>query len=88
MTGMLIDLNFPKLNWDNEQKAVKQNMNVMINMLVAIISAAAIVIPSIILKLDVWLVFAALILIFGFVDAILYGLIKSAGVHLFEKIEA
>ena len=87
-TGMLIDLNFPKLHWDNEQKAVKQNMNLMFNMLIATVVAAVIVIPVIIFHLNVWIVFAALIVIFGFADAVLYGLIKSAGVSLFDKIEA
>ena len=87
-TGILIDLNFPKLHWDNEQKAVKQNMNLMFNMLIATVVAAVLVIPTIIFQLNVWIVFGALILIFGFADAVLYGLIKSAGVNLFEKIEA
>jgi ABC-2 type transport system permease protein len=86
--GILIDLNFPKLHWDNEQKAVKQNMNLMFSMLIAAVVAAVVVIPVIILHLNVWIVFAALIVIFGFADAVLYGLIKSAGVNLFEKIEA
>lgn len=86
--GILIDLNFPKLNWDNEQKAVKQNMNLMFSILISTVVAAVVVIPVIVFQLNVWIVLAALILIFGFADAVLYGLIKSAGVNLFEKIEA
>lgn len=35
ITGIILDLRFPKLNWDNEQKAVKQNLNVLFNMLIA-----------------------------------------------------
>ena len=30
--GLLIELKYPKLNWDNPQKAVKQNMNTVIIM--------------------------------------------------------
>jgi ABC-2 type transport system permease protein len=86
--GILIDLNFPKLNWDNEQKAVKQNMNLMISILISSVVSAVVVIPVIIFHLNVWLVLAGLVLIFGFANAVLYGLIKSAGVSLFEKIEA
>lgn len=86
--GILIDLNFPKLHWDNEQKAVKQNMNLMFSILISTVVAAIVVVPVIIFQLNVWIVFGALILIFGFADAVLYGLIKSAGVNLFEKIEA
>ncbi|MDF2533597.1 MAG: putative transporter protein, partial [Clostridia bacterium] len=82
------DLNFPKLHWDNEQKAVKQNMNVMIQMLISVVAAAVIIVPAIVFKLNVWIVFAALLLVFGLADAVLYGLIKAAGVNLFEKIEA
>lgn len=85
--GIFIDLTFPKLHWDNEQKAVKQNMNVVLHMLVAVVSAAAVVVPSIVLRLDLWIVAAGLIVIFGFADLVLYGLVKSAGVSLFEKIE-
>jgi ABC-2 type transport system permease protein len=88
MAGMLIDLNFPKLHWDNEQKAVKQNMNVMIQMLISVVAAAVIIVPSIVFKLNMWIVFAALLSVFGLADAVLYGLIKAAGVNLFEKIEA
>lgn len=86
--GILIDLNFPKLHWDNEQKAVKQNMNLMFSILISTVVAAVVVVPVIIFQLNVWIVFGALILIFVFADAVLYGLIKSAGVNLFEKIEA
>jgi ABC-2 type transport system permease protein len=40
--GLLIDLIKPKLNWDNEQRAVKQNMNVMLMMLGGMALTAAI----------------------------------------------
>lgn len=33
LTGMFIDASNPKLKWDNEQKAVKQNINLVFNML-------------------------------------------------------
>lgn len=88
LTGILIDLNFPKLNWDNEQKAVKQNMNLVVNMLISVIVAAVVVIPTLLLKPNVWLVFAGIVVLFAFVDAVLYGLIKAVGVSLFDKIEA
>jgi len=88
LAGILIDLNFPKLHWDNEQKAVKQNMNVLVHMLVSVVAAAIIVLPVIFLKLNVWVVFTAIIVVFGFADTVLYGLIKAVGTKLFEKIEA
>lgn len=33
LAGLIIDLHFPKLIWDNEYRAVKQNMNIMLLML-------------------------------------------------------
>jgi len=88
MAGMLIDLNFPKLHWDNEQKAVKQNMNLIFQMLAALVGAAMAIIPAVVFKPGLWIVLIALIVVFGFIDAVLYGLIKSIGVDLYEKIEA
>ncbi len=38
-TGLCIDMLHPKLDWDNEQQAMKQNMNVLINMLVGVVVA-------------------------------------------------
>lgn len=85
--GILIDLNFPKLYWDNEQKAVKQNMNVMISILVSTAAAAIVIALTAIFKLNAWVVFGGILLIFGFANAVLYGLIKSVGESLFRKIE-
>jgi len=38
LIGLLIDLSRPYLNWDNEVKAVKQNMNVIYTMLLSILT--------------------------------------------------
>lgn len=45
ISGMIFDLYMPKIRWDNEQKAVKQNMNVIFGMIFSGISIAAVVIP-------------------------------------------
>ncbi len=41
--GLLIDIFNPKLDWDNEQKAVKQNLNVVFSMIFAILLCAGII---------------------------------------------
>jgi len=43
--GLLIDAARPKLSWMNEQQAIKQNMNVMLHMLLGMIVAAAVIVP-------------------------------------------
>ena len=45
LAGIIFELYWPKLNWDNEQKAVKQNLNVIYSMLTAILLAALAVAP-------------------------------------------
>jgi ABC-2 type transport system permease protein len=85
--GIIIDLNFPKLHWDNEQKAVKQNMNLLVNMLISMVVAAIVLVPVVMLKLKLWVVFGLLVAVFGILDAVLYYLVKSIGVNLFDKIE-
>jgi ABC-2 type transport system permease protein len=42
MNGVLLDLIFPKLNWDNAYKAVKQNLNVPVHMAMNTLCAAAV----------------------------------------------
>ena len=43
--GLLIDAGHPKLSWMNEQQAIKQNANGMLQMLVGVIFGAAIIVP-------------------------------------------
>lgn len=52
MLGMVFDLMKPKLNWDNEQQAVKQNMNSVINMFLGMGAAFGIGFLVISLKID------------------------------------
>ncbi len=43
--GLIIDAARPKLSWMNEQQAIKQNMNVMLHMLLGVLFAAVIIVP-------------------------------------------
>lgn len=86
-TGILIDLNFPKLVWDNEQKAVKQNFNVVINLLLGIVASCIPVFVVIALKFTLWMAFLSLAVLFGVLDALLYVILSTTGVRLLSKIE-
>lgn len=85
--GILIDLNFPKLVWDSEQKAVKQNFNVVLNMLVSVVIAGIPVFISIALHFTLWVTFFIIVGLFGILDMLLYSILSTVGVRLFEKIE-
>lgn len=43
--GLMIDAARPKLSWINEQQAIKQNINVMLHMLLGVVFAAALIVP-------------------------------------------
>ena len=49
--GILIDVAHPKLEWMNEQQAIKQNINVILHMIVGVGLAAAILLPVIFLPM-------------------------------------
>ena len=79
-TGILIDLTFPKLNWDTEQKAVKQNMNGLLNMLIGVVVAAIIVFIVIKFKITMVTTFVVIATLFTLIDLVLYNLICTYGV--------
>lgn len=86
--GILIDLNFPKLNWDNETKAVKQNFNGVLNMLICVILAGLSVFGILMLHSNLWITFLILGGASFVLDIILYKVLCTLGVEAFEKISA
>jgi ABC-2 type transport system permease protein len=87
LTGILIDLYNPKLNWDTEQKAVKQNMNVVVNMLISMALAFLTVFGITMLETDLYTTFAILVLVFGILDIVLYRFLDYKGAEIFSRIE-
>ncbi|RKN79151.1 putative ABC transporter permease subunit [Paenibacillus ginsengarvi] len=88
MTGVTIDLLTPKLVWENEQKAVKQNMNSLFNMLVSVAGAALLFGLVVSLGLGLWSATALLFVVLAAADVLLFLLLKSKGSVWFDKIEA
>lgn len=54
LSGIIFELFWPKLKWDNEQKAVKQNLNVIYGILLAMLIGGLVIGPTIGLSLS-WL---------------------------------
>ena len=50
--GIIFDLYMPKIKWDNEQKAVKQNLNVLFGMFAAMVMIAVIAVPVIFIDMS------------------------------------
>ncbi|MDT8717256.1 hypothetical protein IAI10_11360 [Clostridium sp. 19966] len=86
LIGLLLDIKFPKLKWDNEQVAVKQNFNFVITMFGSWIVAGASIYAIIKFKLSLWYAFGAIVLVFGVLDLILYYLVLTVGQRWFNKI--
>jgi hypothetical protein len=87
IVGILIDLNFPKLNWDNEVKAVKQNFNVVITLLIGVIIAA--VIGFLVVKFEDYsfIISIALSLTLLIIDFVLYKFTMIKSVDIINEIE-
>lgn len=87
LTGIMIDLWLPKLVWDNEQKAVKQNMNGLFNMLVSIAFAAALFFLVNWIGLGLWATAFALLVAVIVADLLLVRLLRAKGETWFGNIE-
>ena len=76
-TGLLIDVNNPKLEWMNEQQAIKQNMNVIIHLLVGLAFGAIAIIPVAVFSMVI--VFSAIyiLVVFTLLLALLIGRING-----------
>lgn len=87
LSGILIDLINPKLKWNSEQQAVKQNMNVLYNMLLGAGGAALTIFAA--LRFSIGWVSALLLLIlsFGAISGVLYALLGSFGVRRFVRLQ-
>lgn len=86
--GIFIDLNSPKLLWDTEQKAVKQNLNGIISMFICIAIAGVTVFMIFKFKLNKWSVFALIVAVYTTLDVLLYYLLGTKGVKMLRKIES
>ena len=87
ITGLLLDVTFPKLNWDNELKAVKQNMNVLFLMLITVIVGGLTAFLIGMLRLDYVVASLIIIFVFGAVNAGLYGILITRGATAYSKLE-
>lgn len=81
--GMVIDISRPMLIWDNPQRAMKQNFNVLISMGVAglVIAGLFFLVKEFIFNMDIIYVYLILVGIFILSGAILHSLL----VKLIEK---
>jgi ABC-2 type transport system permease protein len=86
---VLMDLKRPKINWDDESEAIKQNMTVFVGMILSMIIPVIVAIPGVLIysmNLNVYLVF----LVFAITSLLCYILmaiyIKKNENKLFDEV--
>lgn len=80
--NLLIDLIHPRLEWDNPQEAVKQNLNGLFSILITLaVLPLSYLLIFLLLNVSEWIIYAALGLLMGILSvlalAILYNLAES-----------
>jgi ABC-2 type transport system permease protein len=85
--GLLIDILRPKLEWDNEQKAVKQNLNVFFSIIFAILMGGAILYVTVRFIHSTTLATAFMLGCFGLAAVILYYLLMTKGIKQYQSLE-
>ncbi len=86
-TGILIDLYNPKLSWDSEVKAVKQNLNVIYNMIAGIVLGGPALYAAITFSPGIATSLVIVIGVYGGLNVLLYSLIRTKGVKRFQAFE-
>ncbi|MBR8660515.1 hypothetical protein [Brevibacillus sp. NL20B1] len=86
--GIMIDLRMPKLDWDSEQKAVKQNWNTLFSLAAVVVIAA----PTLYLVFQVTpSLYGISLLLFGLFavfDLVLWRVLVTKGPEWMEKIKS
>lgn len=88
--GLLIDIFRPKLDWDNEQRAVKQNLNSLIAMLLGFITAGSIsflVIKNLKYLDTLWEAAVFMLISYGLLGILLYLVLMRTGVARYHRLE-
>lgn len=86
--GIVFDLLWPKLKWDNEQKAVKQNLNVLLGMLTSMLLIALTIGPVVLIQ-PAWAIALLLLVVipWAFIGGLMI-LIRKIGPRCLLEIEA
>jgi ABC-2 type transport system permease protein len=87
LVGLLIDAARPKLDWINEQQAIKQNLNVMLHMLVGLLMAAAVIVPVLILNMTLAAAAAYIAVLLGLLTLIFWRGMRGAAARI-EAMDA
>ncbi|SHJ87285.1 ABC-2 type transport system permease protein [Anaerobranca californiensis DSM 14826] len=86
MIGLIFDLFSPKLIWDNEQKAVKQNLNPLFHIILSTVVIGVNVFLVVKLDFSSFVVTGSLFVIYLGLSYILYKFLITKGVEVYSNI--
>lgn len=78
--GLMLDIANPKLSWINEQQAIKQNMNVILHMLIGAVLGAVAILPPVILSMSAVITVLYNLAVFSVLLLILVRYTRTRGV--------
>lgn len=87
IAGIMINLWFPKLNWENETQVVKQSLSVLLSMVLNGVLALVPVAIYLIFKLDIWIVALIGVGFYVAMFVLFTTLLFTKGKKIFYKLE-
>jgi ABC-2 type transport system permease protein len=87
LVGFLFDINYPKLIWDNEYKPIKQNMNVLFNIIINMIIGVLIIYFTFTMNISKVYLFFMLLISFSVINFILYQFLIKKGERAILDLE-
>lgn len=87
LVGVFIDLINPKLHWSDEQRAVKQNLNLLLGLIICALFSGFSIWALFKLQLTISQAALSLVTIYTILDGLLYRALIKKGSELFSKIE-
>lgn len=87
--GMCIDIIRPMQNWTNPQQAMKQNLNVLIGMGLAVVYGGLIglLVKFLYNKIDISLIYLIIVFILSLTTVVLYIVLKKLIIKQFQELE-
>ena len=83
MIGLIVDIHFPKLDWDDETAAVKRNLNFLSELIGVVVLFGAIIALTVFLQLGMLSAFILLLAVGAGLDIGLYYMLVTEGVRAY-----
>ena len=87
LVGLLLDINYPKLTWDNEYKPIKQNMNVLYNIIINMVFGVLIILLTFKMNVSPASLFYTLFIFLMIINLFLFRILMTKGIKAIRLLE-